>query len=43
MTGAVESIGTDVRAMVMEGCGHYIPEEAPQRLLDALAPLLSEV
>jgi hypothetical protein len=27
--------------VIMDGCGHYVPEEAPQRLLDALAPLLS--
>jgi pimeloyl-ACP methyl ester carboxylesterase len=43
MTSALESIGTDVRAVIMDGCGHYVPEEAPQRLLDALAPLLSGV
>jgi pimeloyl-ACP methyl ester carboxylesterase len=41
MTSALESIGTDVRAVIMDGCGHYVPEEAPQRLLDVLAPLLS--
>ncbi len=36
MTNAVESIGTDVRSVIMEGCGHYVPEKAPQRLLDVL-------
>ena len=41
MTSALESIGTDVRALIMDGCGHYVPEEAPQRLLDALGPLLA--
>jgi pimeloyl-ACP methyl ester carboxylesterase len=41
MTGALESIGTDVRGVIIEGCGHYVPEEAPQRLLDLLAPLLA--
>ena len=41
MTSALESIGRDVRSNIIEGCGHYIPEEAPQRLLDALGPLLA--
>ena len=41
MTGALESIGTDVRQVIIEDCGHYVPEEAPQRLLDLLAPLLA--
>ena len=41
MVSALESVGTDVRAVIMDGCGHYVPEEAPERLLDALAPLLS--
>lgn len=41
MTGALESIGTDVRGVIIEGCGHYMPEEAPQRLLHLLAPLLA--
>ena len=41
MTSALESIGTDVHALVIDGCGHYVPEEAPQRLLGALGPLLA--
>ena len=41
MTSALESIGRDVRSNIIEGCGHYVPEEAPQRLLDALGPLLA--
>jgi microsomal epoxide hydrolase len=40
MVSAVESIGTNVHAVIIDGCGHYVPEEAPQRLLDALGPLL---
>jgi len=42
MTSALESIGADVRGLLIDGCGHYVPEEAPQRLLDALGPLLAE-
>ena len=41
MTSALETIGMDVRGVIFDGCGHYIPEEAPQRLLDALGPLLA--
>lgn len=41
MTSALESIGTDVHALIIDGCGHYVPEEAPQRLLDALGALLA--
>ena len=41
MTSALESICADVRGLVIDGCGHYVPEEAPQRLLDALGPLLA--
>lgn len=35
MTAALEPIGTDVRGLVIDGCGHYVPEERPDALLAA--------
>ena len=38
-TGLVETmrlVATDVRVGVFEGCGHYVPEEAPRALADQI-------
>jgi pimeloyl-ACP methyl ester carboxylesterase len=37
MTAALAPIGTDVRGLVIDGCGHYVPEERPDALLGAWA------
>jgi haloacetate dehalogenase len=34
-------VATDVRGAALP-CGHYIPEEAPQALIDAALPFLQE-
>src|SRR5581483_41811 len=41
MTSALASIGAQVSGVLIERCGHYVPEEAPQRLLDVLTPFLA--
>lgn len=40
MVDAVRLVADDVRGSVYDGCGHYVPEEAPQRLLDDLRQFL---
>lgn len=40
MVDAVRMVADDARGAVYEGCGHYVPEEAPQRLLNDLIPFL---
>ncbi len=42
MVEAVRRIAPDASGLVIDGCGHYVPEEAPQALLDALVKLLKE-
>ncbi|MEU6058249.1 alpha/beta hydrolase [Streptomyces sp. NPDC047097] len=32
----VRRVATDVKELVIEGCGHYVPEEAPDALISAL-------
>ncbi|MFJ6700053.1 alpha/beta fold hydrolase [Streptomyces sp. NPDC091272] len=32
----VRRIATDVKKLVIEGCGHYVPEEAPDTFVSAL-------
>ncbi len=39
--GAWRAVATDVRGGSLD-CGHYIPEEAPDALLEALVPFLQE-
>ncbi len=34
-------VARDVTALTLPGCGHYVPEEAPQATLDALLPFLA--
>jgi pimeloyl-ACP methyl ester carboxylesterase len=41
MIDAVRSVAADVRGVVIESCGHYIPEEAPERLLQELQAFLA--
>jgi len=32
---------TNVQALVIPSCGHFVPEEAPDELLAALIPFLT--
>jgi pimeloyl-ACP methyl ester carboxylesterase len=41
MIDAVRSVADDVRGIVIERCGHYLPEEAPERLLRELETFLA--
>jgi pimeloyl-ACP methyl ester carboxylesterase len=41
MVEAVKRIAANTTGLVIEGCGHYVPEEAPGPLLDALDPFLA--
>ncbi len=41
MVDAVRLVADDVQGAVYEGCGHYVPEEAPQRLLQDLIRFLA--
>jgi pimeloyl-ACP methyl ester carboxylesterase len=36
MIEPLRQVAKDLRGVVIEGCGHYVPEEAPERLLDEL-------
>jgi pimeloyl-ACP methyl ester carboxylesterase len=42
--GAVEEqlqrVANDVRCTIIEGCGHFVPEETPEKLLAVLVPFL---
>lgn len=40
MVEAVGKLGGDVTGEVFAGCGHYIPEEMPERLLERVLPFL---
>jgi pimeloyl-ACP methyl ester carboxylesterase len=40
MIDPVHRIASDVRGVVIENCGHYVPEEAPERLLAVLFDFL---
>jgi pimeloyl-ACP methyl ester carboxylesterase len=42
MVEAVNRIAPNARGLIIEGCGHYVPEEAPGPLLDALGPFLAQ-
>jgi pimeloyl-ACP methyl ester carboxylesterase len=42
--GVAEAMGlvaTNVQSLVMPGCGHFVPDEAPEELLAALIPFLT--
>ncbi|MFM9887215.1 MAG: alpha/beta fold hydrolase [Burkholderiales bacterium] len=41
MVDAVRRIASNVEGLVIDGCGHYVPEEAPAALLEALGRLLA--
>jgi pimeloyl-ACP methyl ester carboxylesterase len=41
MADALKSVSDKTRGVVVENCGHYVPEEAPDRLLKELLELLS--
>lgn len=34
-------VATHVQSLVIPGCGHFVPEEAPEELLAALIPFLT--
>jgi pimeloyl-ACP methyl ester carboxylesterase len=36
MIEPLRQVAKNLRGVVIEGCGHYVPEEAPERLLDEL-------
>jgi pimeloyl-ACP methyl ester carboxylesterase len=36
----MRAVGSDVRGGVLPGCGHYVPEESPEALLEQLIPFL---
>jgi len=38
---AVKRIAPNTTGLVIEGCGHYVPEEAPGTLLEALEQFLN--
>lgn len=38
----MKSVATDVRGGVFENCGHYMPEEAPRRVVSALLQFWAE-
>lgn len=40
---AMQPLGTNVRGGVVEGSGHYIPEEQPRRLAEMLRAFCSEI
>jgi pimeloyl-ACP methyl ester carboxylesterase len=43
--GAIESwrrVAEDVRGGIAEGCGHWIPEERPQRVIEQLLAFFGE-
>lgn len=39
---SLEAVANDVRGGVIQGCAHWIAEEQPERLLEALQPFLAE-
>jgi pimeloyl-ACP methyl ester carboxylesterase len=38
---AMKLAATNVQTLVIPGCGHFVPDEAPQQLLAALIPFLT--
>ena len=41
MLRSVEGAAADVRGVIVDRCGHYVPEERPDRLLNILLPFCS--
>ena len=39
---SLEAVANEVRGGVIEGCAHWVAEEQPERLLEALLPFLAE-
>ena len=39
---SLKRVATNVRAVTVPDCGHFIPEEAPAFLLENLLPFLAE-
>ena len=37
---AMRAVTNDVKAIVIENSGHYVPEEAPEALLEVVIPFL---
>jgi pimeloyl-ACP methyl ester carboxylesterase len=42
MIDSMDRIATNVRGLVFENCGHYVPEEAPERLVEVLTEFLGQ-
>ncbi|WP_076860729.1 alpha/beta fold hydrolase [Bradyrhizobium mercantei] len=42
MHRSIVGAALDVRGTVIANCGHYVPEEKPSELIDAMLPFLSE-
>ncbi len=36
----LSTVADDLTSLIVAGCGHFVPEEAPEALLDALLPFL---
>jgi pimeloyl-ACP methyl ester carboxylesterase len=41
MEQMMRGVADDVSGRVIPGCGHYIPEEAPERLVEILSSFLN--
>ncbi|MGN6171606.1 MAG: alpha/beta fold hydrolase [Streptosporangiaceae bacterium] len=41
VAGVMGLVATHVQGLVIPGCGHFVPEEAPEELLAALIPFLT--
>jgi pimeloyl-ACP methyl ester carboxylesterase len=39
--GTLELVADNVQTLVIPGCGHFVPEEAPEQLLAVLVPFLT--
>jgi len=42
MRASLEGLAADLRTAIIADCGHYVPEEQPQQLLDIVLPFLRE-
>jgi pimeloyl-ACP methyl ester carboxylesterase len=40
VVNTVREVADDVTGVTIPNCGHYVPEEAPERMLDALEAFL---
>jgi pimeloyl-ACP methyl ester carboxylesterase len=39
--GTLELVADNVQSLVIPGCGHFVPEEAPKELVAGLIPFLT--